>query len=215
MRFLLFLFLFLATFSFVDAHELNLVSQESVNDITIITDPILSQAFYGKLQNFPHTYEIQSDVPFRLFTQILVPDIETSQNNISGVIIKLPEKQGRVTEIAQLNARDAEWNSEYEPFGGDSYRKGPLFEADLDSGTYRIEVHTPDNAEKYVLVVGLREEMTIGYFSTLERLIKVKEFFDKSPIRIVESAFAYIPLAVILLIAGLVWYRKHGIRKVI
>lgn len=211
------LFLFVVFFSTAlsaEAHVPVLVSLDSPKDITHIEDPTLSQAFYGHLDGFPHTYEIVATEPFHLFSQILVPDIDSSKNIISGIIIKLPEERGRVTEVARLPSKDSAWESQYEAFGGDTYRHGPQFETELEPGKYRIEVHTPANTEKYVLVVGKREEMTLGYFELIGRLIAVKRFFEKSPIRIVESPYIYVPLGgIMLMTAGLwYWYRRRKIR---
>ena len=199
----------------VSAHVPNLVEQATPKDVVTIEDPTLSQAFYGAMQGFPHTYEIRATEPFHLFTKILIPDLEGSGNNISGIIIKEPENGGRVTEVTRLRAKDATWESKYEPFGGDSYRNGPVFEKDLDAGTYRIEVHTPDNVEKYVLVVGTREEMSIGYFETVRRIAGVKEFFGKSKLRVVESPFVYVPLLGLMTVSGIVWYvRRRRVDRV-
>lgn len=188
------------------AHVPVLVTQESLSDVYIIDDPDLSQAFYGELDNFPHTYEIRANAPFTLFTQILAPDIEGTKDNLAGIIVKLPEKRGRVTEVTRMSL-DSPWPSEYEPFGGDTYRMGPAFEQELGPGTYRIEVHTADNLEKYVLVVGKREEMTIGYFELLGRLMGVKEFFGKSKLRILESPYVYVPI-ILIVILGFLLYRR-------
>ncbi len=200
------------TVSVADAHVPTIVPELTQTDIIPIEDPILSQAFYGEMKDFPHTFEISSTESFRLFTQILLPDIASSKNNVSGIIIKLPEKRGRVTEVARLESKNAEWKSEYEPFGGDTYRDGPLFDQQLDPGKYRIEVHTPNNFEKHVLVIGTREEMSIGYFETLRRLMEVKVFFGKSKFRIIESPYVYVPLMVIAGVGG-TWYYRRRIRK--
>lgn len=196
------------------AHVPVLVHPQSVADITQITDPELSQAFYGAMTGFPHTFEIHADTPFTLKTEILVPDIDEGKNIISGIIIKENPEGGRVIEIVRLNAKEALWKSQFEPYGGDSYRHGPLFEKQLDAGTYRVEVHTPDNIEKYVLVVGSREEMTLGYFELLKRLIAVKEFFGKSPIMVIESLYVYVPVIVCGIIGLTLWYiRKRKSQK--
>jgi hypothetical protein len=189
-----------------DAHVPNMVHPESETDITVIEDPNLSQAFYGELINFPHTYEISSEEPFLLKVEVLAPDIKSSENIYSGIIVKMPEGKGRVTEITRLKAGDASWESKYEPFGGDSYRHGPSYETEVAAGTYRIEVHTPDNIGKYVLVVGAREEMSIGYFEMLGRIIEVKRFFEKTPLLVVQSPFYYVPLGLILIVYFL--YRR-------
>lgn len=191
----------IGTVSFAEAHVPNLVEIPGQSDVYLIEDPILSQAFYGVLDDFPHTYKIQKSEPFTLSLQILQPDISSSNNNVSAIVVKLPKERGRVEEIIRLEAKDATWETFYEPFGGDMYRRGSSFTQDLEAGSYIVEVHTPDNREKYVLVVGSKEEMSIGYFETLKRLVAVKKFFDKSPVRIVESPYAYIPLLAILAVS--------------
>ena len=187
-----------------------LVTKESPVDKIQIEDPELSQAFYGSMHGFPHTFEIVATKPFTLFTQILVPDIDSSKNTISGIIIK-ELKSGRVEEVSPLTAKDAAWEKSYEPFGGDTYRKGPSFEGNLEPGVYRIEVHTPDNLEKYVLVVGKREDLTLGYLELLRRVTEVKEFFEKSQFRIIESPLVYIPLILLISAVG-VWYGRRKSR---
>ena len=187
-----------------------LVHPQSVADITQITDPELLHAFYGAMTGFPHTFEIHADTPFTLKTEILVPDIDEGKNIISGIIIKENPEGGRVIEIVRLNAKEALWESQFEPYGGDSYRHGPLFEKQLDAGTYRVEVHTPDNIEKYVLLVGSRKEMSIGYFELVGRIYDVKQFFGKSPVRIIESMYVYAPLLVISIIGIGTWYIRRG-----
>ncbi len=196
------------------AHVPVLVEQESIEDIDTIDDPELSQAFYGTLATFPHTFEIRAEEPFTLYTQILVPDIDSSKNNISGIIIKEPATGGRVEEVARLDEKNAAWTSQFEPFGGDTYRHGPEFEKELEPGIYRIEVHTPDNREKYVLVVGKREEITLGYFELIRRLAGVKLFFEKSQFRIIESPFVYIPLWGISIVALAIYILRIRKRRV-
>ena len=203
---LLSIFLLLATP--VWAYEPEVIVQKSLLDVTAISDPTRAQIFHGNLIDFPHTYQIIATKPFHLFVQIKVPDIESSTNNISGIIIKEPEGKGRVQEVTRLKGSDASWGSTYEWWSMDAYRNGPSFEQDLGPGTYRIEVSTPDNREKYVLAVGTRDEMTFGYFGTVRRIMDVKVFFGKSRLRIVESPLVFIPL---LGIGGLFtfWYKRR------
>ena len=211
MKIFLALLIFFSSACLAEAHVPVLITQDSPFDITVVEDPELSQAFYATMNGFPHTYEIVTDKPFHLFTKILAPDTGAGATNISGIIIKLPESGGRVTEVGVLNGKDAEWNSDYEPYGGDSYLQGPQFEGELEAGTYHIEVHTPDNQSPYVLALGTREEMTIGYGELLKRLIEVKRFFGKSPFLIVESPFVYVPIG--LTIALYFGIRRFRTRK--
>lgn len=183
------------------------IAQKSLLDITQIEDPTLLQTFYGKLTDFPHTYEIRATEGFRLRTEILIPDIEGSANNISGVIVREIKGTGSVEEVGVLDAKQATWESKYEHRGGDQYRVGPIFEGEVGPGVYRVEVHTPDNVEKYVLKVGTRENSEdIGYFETIRRVAAVKNFFEKSEWRIIESPYIYLPTVLLFVVLGILGF---------
>jgi len=191
------------------AYVPQVVVQESLHDITVIDDPELSQAFFGELQDFPHTYEIRADKSFTLYTQIRVPELESSKNNVSGIIIK-EQKKGRVEEVARFLALDAQWAVHKDTLIGEEYREGAQFEKELGPGVYRLEVHTPDNLEKYILRVGKKEDMNIGYFELLGRIIDIKKFYETSVFWIILSPYAYVPLLVLTVLGGLwyLWRRK-------
>jgi hypothetical protein len=193
----------------VYAYVPEVVIQKSLLDVVTIDDTSLAQTFFGDLDDFPHTYQIVATEPFHLSVHIRVPDIESSTNNLSGIIIKEPEGKGRVQEIARLYAKDGLWESSREWWSGDSYRNGPSFEKDLGPGTYRIEVHTPDNHEKYILTVGSKKELALGYFETVKRMVEVKKFFEKSPIWIIESPLVFVPLSIFGIGCAFVWYRRR------
>lgn len=211
----LFLVLYLALgVSTVHAYVPNVVEQKSLLDITEIKNPTLKQTFYGQLLGFPHTYEIVVIQPLLLRVQINVPNFDTNSNILSGIIIKEPKGKGRVEEIVRLSAKDAAWNTEHEWWTLDSYRAGPIFEKELAPGTYRLEVNTPDNVEKYVLVVGTEDDMALGYFETIQRIANVKAFFEKSQLRVIESPLVSVPLFAIG-VAYALWRRTRKQRAAI
>lgn len=193
------------------AHVPNIVEQKAILDIDRIDDPTLSQAFYGTLEGFPHTFEIRAKESFQLYVEVLIPDTETATENVSGIIIRETGQKGRVLEVTRMPAQDASWESFYEFWGGDSYRKGGTYKADVEAGVYRIEVSTPDNEAPYVLVVGTREDFgSIGYFETIARMIEVKAFFGKSKLAVILSPLVYIPLGGTLIVIGVFfWYRRR------
>lgn len=205
---IIFLSIFLLLATPVQAFVSEAIMQESLLDITTIEDPVRAQTFYGDLVDFPHTYQIVSTKPFHLFVQIKVPDIESSTDNLFGIIIKEPVGKGRVQEVARLKGSGTAWESSFEWWGFDSYRNGPSFEQDLGPGTYRIEVSTPDNRDKYVLSVGTQSEVSFNYFDMVRRAMDVKVFFGKSRLRVVESPLVFVP---VLGIGGFVafWYRRR------
>lgn len=187
-----------------------MVDQEQ-QDVLLIEELSLSQAFYGSLENFPHTYEIRVQESLPLYVQVRVPDTDEARDVISGILVKQPAKKGRVEEIARMNAKDAAWERVFDMRGGDHYRVGTTYEAVLEPGVYHLQVYSPDNREKYVLVVGTEEKMTLGYFSYLKRLMEVKKFMGKSPVWIIASPLVYIPLLVIALALCVGLMRRRGI----
>ena len=189
----------------------NLVEQTAITDIDHISDPTLSQTFYGVLDGFPHTYEIRAKEPFTLYVEVLIPDTDSATENVNGIIIRETGQKGRVSEVARMLAQNASWEPVHEFWGGNNYRMGGVYGAPVEQGVYRIEVSTPDNEAPYVLVVGTREEFgAIGYFESIKRLMAVKEFFGKSKFTILGAPLVYIPLLVLIGTLGMVhWYRTR------
>ncbi len=205
------LFVFCA--SPVFAHTPVIVDQSSLTDIEIINDPTLSHVLYGWLSGFPHTFEIKTETALTLAVEILVPDILEAVNNVNVIIIKELPDNGGVTEVARILAKDATWETFWEPFGADSFRQGGTFSAEVDPGVYRIEVSTPDNREPYALVIGSREEFgVLGYFKMLGRILAIKELYGKSQLSIIASPLVYVPAIILGLIGLLWWYRRARIR---
>ena len=212
--FFVLLFFFSYSVSTAEAHIPVLVEQSSLHDITRIETPEITHAYYGTLKDFPHTYEIVSREPFTLFAEVLMPDKKESETIVSGIIIREIGGGGRVTEVARMLARDATWDSFYEPIGGDRYLRGTSYEGEQPAGTYRIEVTAPDNDQKYVLVVGKREDFgNIGYFESVRRVAGVKAFFGKSRIMVIQSPLVYVPLLLLVLIGGCIYYRRKQNNK--
>jgi hypothetical protein len=187
-----------------------IVEQRSLDDITTIEDFTLSQTFYGQLPGFPHTYRVVLREPSVLSFGIFAPSNETDTYAISSIIVKEEPEGGRVGEIARLSAKEAAWEEMFDRRTGDTYRRGLSFEKELEAGTYRIEVHTADNVEKYLLIIGTHDDMTLGYGELIRRLAGVKLFFGKSQFRIIESPYLYVPLlSVGLCVLGVVYMLRR------
>jgi hypothetical protein len=193
----------------VFAHQPRWVGNETQ---VIVHQPEISKAYYGCLTGKPATYHIETTGLFRLYVNILVPDIEGIDKDVSIKILK----QGKVFSI--LNGSDTNWKQFHEPFAGDNYFKGPEFVGVQEAGVYDIEVYSPDNRGKYVLAVGDREAFPLGeLIKTYAVLPRLKsEFFGKSPLSAYFNIMG-IFLAVIFLIAGailiMVYYSIKLLRK--
>jgi len=193
----------------VFAHQPRLVCDET----TILVDqPEISKAYYGSLRGKPAVYRIASGEPFRLYVNILVPDMQAIDKDVSVKILK----QGEVLSV--LDGGGFDWTQFYEPFAGDTYFRGPHYAQEQDAGIYEIQVYSPDNQGKYVLAIGDKEAFPLGElvrtYAVLPRL--KSEFFGKSPF----SAYLNIMgvfLAVNLVLAGVIliviFYSVKFIRK--
>lgn len=181
----------------VFAHQPRLVG----NDANVVVDqPEISKAYYSSLNGKPVTYRIESTESFRLYVNILVPDIEGIDKDVSVKILK------HGTVISILDGSEHDWTQFYEPFAGDHYFRGSEYVKEQDAGTYEIKVYSPDNQGKYVLAIGDREAFPLGElvrtYMVLPRL--KSDFFGKSPFSAYFNIMGVF-LAVILVIAGVIF----------
>lgn len=149
------IFLIIASFSIVSAHQPRLVSDDTtITNPIVIENPETSQAFYGELNGNPVYYKITSPKDFRLYVNILVPDIPGASTGLMSFEILDENKK----EVASFNGKNTTWTSYFEEFGGDYYLKGPEYNETKKSGTYYIKVYNTNNQGKYSLTVGDIEE---------------------------------------------------------
>jgi len=163
----------------VSAHQPEIVTSNP----TVVTEPEVSKAYYGTLPGQTAVYTINSDKPFALYVGLLVPNIALQQKNISAVILK----NGEI--LSNLNGMDFNWTTFDEPFGHDSYFKGPEYKAEAQAGKYEIRVTSPSNDNKYSLAIG--EIEAFDFKSSLHAFTVIpilkKDFFNKSPIDFILS----------------------------
>jgi len=184
-----------------------------------ITNPQVSQAFYGQLKNSYQEFKLNLTEPQSLYVNILVPDQAGIKTAILAEVIKVKDS-GRVV-VGVLDGANFDWTTMYEPFGGDYYRQGPSFEQELEAGQYLIHVSTYAQNEKYVLVVGKQESWPPSeIWQTLKTLPTIKNDFFGEPVW--KAYFNYVGLmmlVVVLILAVLIylayWFlkRKNGQAK--
>lgn len=159
----------------------------SETQLTSITDPEVSKAYYAKLSGSPDVYQINATQPVELYVNILVPDITGQQKDIFATILK----DG--TTLAELDGAKFEWEQFFEPFGHDSYWKGPEYKSRVEAGNYEIRVSSTNNDSKYSLAVGEIEKFNFAEIKNSLNTIprNKKEFFNKSPIDFILSPFGF------------------------
>ncbi|MCX6089998.1 MAG: DUF2892 domain-containing protein [Candidatus Atribacteria bacterium] len=203
------------------AHQPRIVKGNFVE----ITNPEVSQAFYGELPGAQVEYRINSDREFRLYVGILVPDIPDVRKDIAAEIYRV--KDGGKETVALLDGSQFEWTPFYEDFAKDSYFWGPEYKADdsqkgvelkgrlVPSGDYHIKVFSPTNQGKYSLVVGDLEEFPLKeIINAMTTVPQVKlKFFGEPLSKVLLSPFGGGTILVFYLFAFIVGFLLRAILK--
>lgn len=196
----------------VEAHQPNFVNK--TNDIKI-SNPEISQAFYGSMDNEPVTYSINSNSPFQMYVGLLIPDFANLKDGLSASI-----KNNQNEELVILDGlNNFAWQHYYEEFAGDWYWKGPEFKKEVPAGKYTITVSNSYNNGKYVLVVGETENFPIEQVPKMfSELYKIKtEFFQKSGYSVFQNKIGeflgIFILTLIILITSIIFLIKSIKKK--
>jgi hypothetical protein len=179
-----------------------------------VFEPEISKAYYSKLSGTSHIYEIVSEKAFDLYVNLLVPDIAFQKRDVSAIVIKSGDIYNN--PLAVLDGSNFQWERFFEPFGHDTYWKGPEFKTQVPAGKYQIIVTSSQNDSKYSLAIGEIEAFDLKEGLNAVRLIpKIKNtFFDKLPIDFILSPFGWgLILAMFLLAVVFVLILKLIIKK--
>ena len=193
------------------AHQPRIVfgNQTSPENPVIIEDPEISKAYYGILNGTSDFYDIEAYYPFRLYLNILVPDLNDSRTDF------IVEVSSRNTSLLILNGSNYYWTKFYEEFAGDNYLKGPEIYENLSEGLYHIRVYTQDNKGKYSLAVGDIESFppseVMNVLFTLPRI--QREFFEKPSYSAYLNRFVLfllVPTIILFLVIGILIWQAHS-----
>jgi hypothetical protein len=199
----------------VSAFEAVLETVPTQYEVITIQNPETEQLILGELDDAPEMFEIVSETPFTLTAEIrAVPDNSSgAQPLFNGILIRQKEIRG-VEEIARLNAVESTWTVVTDTATGLKYHAGPYFSEQVEAGTYRIEISSPNNQGKYMLLVGTNTDEN-GFMASLSDVKTVYQFYGLSTVRMFSSPYVHYPVGILLLI-GLIagtWYwqrtQKH------
>ncbi|USN87806.1 MAG: hypothetical protein H6779_05425 [Candidatus Nomurabacteria bacterium] len=174
----------------------------------------LQREFLGELKNDPHMYEFVVGSSTELYLRLaqlesdkLVP--------FSLILVQQNENRGGVTEIGRTNNVKAKWEPIHDDLLGLTMDYSDPFVVTLKPGVYRVEVSTPDNVGKYVLIVG-QESVDNGYFSELSNVRTIQSFFGKSMFSMLKSSYVYYPIGIVVLLIVIyqTWRRRQQISNI-
>ena len=172
---------------------------------TNVSDPEISKAYYSQLVGVPHLYRITSGIPFALYVNILVPDIPWQAKDFS---VNITRNWNDTKPVVTLDGSTFAWTKLFEPFGYDSYWKGPEYKQNIEPGTYDIVVSSKNNTGKYSLAIWEAELFDFKETYNALYLIPIikRDFFNESPINFIWSPFGYGLIIMMFISAFIFWY---------
>lgn len=204
----------------VFAHQPRLVYKmlSTIDAPFIISNPDISQAFYGQLKNPSADYfKVTLNTEQSLYLGLLTPDNNESAEEVSAMVIKLNSPDSDIK--MSLGGKDSNWEKYYEDYAGDSYWQGPDAKKLLPAGDYLITISAKDNIGKYVLVIGQTESFPFAEaMKTLYNLPDLKMgFFGTSFLTvfsgIIGKYLLYSLIGIIVILILIIWYFIHRHNK--
>lgn len=193
------------------AYEVTVHDVKIPYDVVSVPGTVDEQQFIvGALTGYPQMVEIKSDEEFTLRVELRALPDATTTPDFAGIVVQVLERRG-VAEVARLKPTDAPWTKVREHVSGLSYLAGPLYEGRVPAGTYHIEVSTPENIGKYILVLGT-VPTNGSYWNTWSAISRLYTFYDVSKIGMIRSPLIYYPFGIVLLLGGFGYtiYRTRG-----
>lgn len=174
--------------------------------ITLVSDREGQQTIRGELEDAPEMFELVITATSTLTVEIRALPVPKEILTLSGIIIKQKEIRG-IEEIARLKATAANWNQLVDGATGLPYLAGPYFSETVTPGTYRIEVSTPNNQGKYLLIIGSGADNQ-SYLNSLKAVAQTYTFYNVSKFRMFNSPYVHYPLGsvVVLIVMGATVY---------
>jgi len=189
-----FVFILFLSLNALSAHQprLDTGTTVSIENPIIVENPEISQAFYGQLNGEPVYYQINSDKPFQLYVNLLVPTSPGQGGELMSA--EVTDASGNI--VMYLNGTNSNWTPYFEEFGGDYYLKGPEAILQVPAGTYNIKVFNSQNQGKYSIAIGKIEAFPANEALTaLFTLPLLKQQFFAKPITTLFFEFVGIILA--------------------
>jgi hypothetical protein len=161
----------------------------------MVSNPEISQAFYGELRGQEDVYQITNDTWFLLYVNIVVPAISGAKEDFVVTILQW----GNL--LSRLNGAAFQWTDFYEPFAGDAYYAWPSFEKQVGPGTYTIKVQNPAYQGKYSLAIGKLESFPgPEIINTFKLLPSLKIYFFGKPVLAMFYNYMWLTLGIMTIV---------------
>ncbi|MBP9836321.1 MAG: hypothetical protein KBC78_00610 [Candidatus Pacebacteria bacterium] len=209
-------------FSFVilTLPALTLAYNPLLNEVTVpyevktISEINVQTEHLGELKGEPHMYEFAVGEATNLKMALMQLDSDTIVP-LSLIVVRQNEDRGGVSEVGRLNGSNTDWQVVEDSVLGLAFNKSEVFVAELKTGIYRVEVSTPENYGKYVLVIG-DQSVNKGYLATLSDIYTFQTFFNGSTFSMLGSSYVYYPIGITITILAFyfTWRQRNKIKGI-
>lgn len=202
--------------AFAVAYDITITEPETPYEIVELGEYDGAPNLYlGTLDQYPIMYQFRVEGEARFVARLRQQYVPPAPVAFSLILIRQNENGRGVTEVARLNPEAIAWTREKDPALGLTFWQVPELAETLATGTYRLEVSSPENEARYVLELGA-EAPEAGYFTTLGNIRTTQAFFGYSVVKLLTSRYVYLPLGILLLIIALqqTWRYRHRIAHV-
>lgn len=208
--------IFLLSVSVVSAYDLTVTELEKPYDLVPLNDNLLDkQVFLGELDDFPIMYGFTIGDETTNFKTVIRQRYEgdTKPIDFSLILIRQNDNNRGVTEIARLRLRTEDWTIVKDKTIGMTFWESPLLDNELQSGSYRLEISTPDNIGRFMLTFG-ESDNDGGYFKELGNVYTTQKFFGHSFLKLLSSTLVYYLLGIIFLLFVIqkTWKYRNSIK---
>ena len=172
----------------------------------LTTDIPWQQTLYGDLQGFPDLFEFTITATSTIPIVLRAIDLDGGESPFSLILVR-DEAQRGVSEVLRLVTREIVWEPYTDRQTKMSYLTAPTITPNLEPGTYRLEVSTPDNEGRYAIVFG-ENVQRLGYLAAWQTIRSIHDFHGYGAIHMLRTSHAQIPFLIILILLGMAgtWY---------
>lgn len=152
----------------------------------------------GELKGVPHMYTIEPDATSTVKITLKALS-ETATSNISVLVVKENKPRG-VVAVARQEAKETNWLAGTDSLSRVDYLEGGTFEQELAPGFYRLEVSSPNNQGKYLLM--LHGQTENSWWGKVSSAMTIQDFADYSYFNLLFSPLLVKPFLILLAILG-------------
>jgi hypothetical protein len=178
--------------------------------------PEVEQFYLAELNDYPHLYQFVITTPatYKIALRAL-PQTDLPAMRPALILVRDIDPNG-VEEVTRLTYDSVSWQANYDPRSRLSYQSHESLFIPLDVGIYRLEVSSPGNVGKYMLVLG--EDLTTPSIGTTFKTVRsLYDFYDMSVFGMLRTPVVFYPLGILFLLTLLLgtwqWQRRSKIRS--